>query len=276
MIASCRTGARRYQALCERHGVDVLDAAMQIVFDQSEQIMRNKITEIPNGSYSASTVMDHDGVNLDIPRKLHVTVTVDNDEMTVDWTGTDEVTNGPINHPFIGTKAMAEMVLKALTMPSDPMNHGHLRPLHVTAPDNTIVSPLYPAPCDSYGYVGEMIIQLIIKALSQAIPERCPAASYQMFGVYFYRTDPRHGEPFIYTEPIDGGGGAFPHADGPNALIFVGDGDAPNTPIEIIENGYPLRVTRYTFNPDGAGTGKYRGGLGVIRDYEKIIFSCKL
>ncbi len=270
MIAACRTGAKRYIALCERYGGDTIQAAMDQVFDQSEQMMRDKISEIPDGSYSASIMMDHDGIELDKPYKLAVKVTVDGDEMKVDWTGTAATVSGPTNHPFIGTVALAQTVLKSLTMPLDPMNHGHLRPLAVTAPDNTAVSPLYPAPTDSYGYVGEMIIHLMVKALSQAIPERCPAATYQMFGCVLYRMDPRHGKPFIFIEPLDGGGGAFPHADGPNALVFVGDGNAPNTPTEVIEGHYPLRVLRHTFNVEGAGAGKYRGGLGVIREYEML------
>ena len=270
MIAACRTGAKRYIALCERYGGDTIQAAMDQVFDQSEQMMRDKISEIPDGSYSASIMMDHDGVELDKPYNLAVTVSVDGDEMKVDWTGTAATVSGPTNHPFVGTVALAQTVLKSLTMPLDPMNHGHLRPLRVTAPDNTAVSPLYPAPTDSYGYVGEMIIHLMVKALSQAIPERCPAATYQMFGCVLYRMDPRHGKPFIFIEPLDGGGGAFPHADGPNALVFVGDGNAPNTPTEVIEGHYPLRVLRHTFNLEGAGAGKYRGGLGVIREYEML------
>jgi N-methylhydantoinase B len=270
MIAACRTGARRYQSLCERYGVELLQAAMAIVFDQSEELMRRKITEIPEGSYTAEVMMDHDGVELDKPRKLKVKVTVAGEEMMIDWTGTGDAATGPINHPFVGTQALAQVVLKAVTMPLDAMNHGHLRPLTVTAPENTLVSPLYPAPCDSYGYVGEMVIHLVVKALSQAIPERCPAATYQMFGIYFYRMDPRYGKPFIYVEPVDGGGGALPFDDGPSGTIFVGDGDAPNTPVEIIESRYPLLIRRYTFNLEGAGRGQFRGGFGVIRDYEVL------
>ncbi|MBM4424183.1 MAG: hydantoinase B/oxoprolinase family protein [Chloroflexi bacterium] len=270
MIAACHTGARRYQALCDRFGADVLQASMEAVFNQSEQMMRRKVAEIPDGIYSAETWLDHDGIELDKPRKIKVTITVKGEEMIMDWTGSSEVASGPINHPFVETRALGYCLLKSLTAPFDPMNQGHLRPLTVTAPPNTVVSPVYPAPCDSYGYVGEMIIQLIARALSQAIPERCPACSYQMFGPYFFRTDPRHGEPFIFIDPVDGGGGAFPHADGPSALIFVGDGDCPNTPAEIIETRYPLLVRRYALNLEGAGKGKYRGGFGVIRDYEML------
>ncbi len=270
MIAACRTGAKRYVTLCERFGAEAMRLAMDLVFDQSEGMMRAKIREIPDGSYSASIMMDHDGVRLDQPYKVAVTVHVRDDEMHIDWTGTASAVDGPTNHPYIGTVALCQTVLKSLTMPHDPMNHGHLRPLTVTAPPDTAVSPRYPAPTDSYGYVGEMVIHLVVKALSQAIPERCPACSYQMFGGNFYRMDPRHGQPFIYIDPLAGGGGAFPHADGPNGLIFVGDGNAPNTPTEVIEGRYPLRVRRHSFNPDGAGAGKYRGGLGIIRDYEML------
>ena len=270
MIAACRTGSKRYIALCERYGADIIREAMERVFDQSEAMMRSKISEIPDGAYSASIMMDHDGVELDKPYKVWVTVNVSGAEMNIDWTGTADTVKGPTNHPFVGTVAMAQTVLKSLTMPFDPMNHGHLRPLTVTAPDNTAVSPQYPAATDSYGYVGEMVIHLIVKALSQAIPMRCPACSYQMFGGAIYRMDPRHGEPFIYIDPLAGGSGAFPHADGPSGLIFVGDGNAPNTPTEVIEGRYPLRVLRHTFNLNGAGKGKYRGGFGVTREYQML------
>ena len=269
-IAACRTGARRYRALCDRYSAQTLDTAMQTAFDQAETRMRREIEAIPDGVYRAQTHMDHDGVELDIQRKVAVTVTVDGDELLMDWTGTGEVAAGPINHPFVGTVALCATMLKSLTMPDDPMNHGHMRPLTVTAPDNTVVSPLYPAPCDSYGYVAEMIIHLVIKALSTAIPERCPACTYQMCAFTFSRTDPRFGTPFVYGEPVDGGGGAFPHDDGATGIMFLGNGDAPNTPVEIVESRYPFRVRRYAINPEGAGIGRYRGGFGVIRDYEVL------
>jgi N-methylhydantoinase B len=270
MIASCRTGVRRVQALCDRYSAETVQQAMESVFDASERMMRRKIAEIPDGEYHAQVHLDHDGVKFDQHRKIAVTVRVQGETLEVDWTGTDRSAEGPINNPLIGTIALVQTAIKALTMPLDPMNEGHLRPIRVTAPEDTIVSPTYPAPCDSYGYAAEMVIHLVVRALSQAIPHLTPACSYQMFGIYFYRPDPRHGKPFIYVDPVDGGGGALPFADGPSGLIFVGDGDAPNTPIEIIEHRYPLRVTRYAINPEGAGKGQYRGGFGTIRDFEVL------
>ncbi len=270
MIAACRTGARRYQALCGRHGADRLRDAMETVFDQSERRMRREITAIPDGEYKAETIMDHDGVETDKPFTMRVTVIVDGDELRIDWEGTDPVTKGPVNHPGPGTEALGEVAIKSLLMPMEPMNHGHLRPITVASPADTVVNPSYPAPTDSYGYVGEMVLHLVVRALAVAIPDLCPACSYQMCGASFYRMDPRLGKPFILTEPVDGGGGALPHDDGPSGTIFVGDGDAPNTPVEVIEGRYPILMRRYAFNSEGAGAGKYRGGFGVVRDYEML------
>ncbi|MBT6210676.1 MAG: hydantoinase B/oxoprolinase family protein, partial [Woeseia sp.] len=269
-IAACHTGARRYQELCDRYGADTVEASLCETLDQSEVRMREEIRSFPNGTYQAEAYLDNDGVRLDHPCKIAVTVTVDDDVMKIDWSGSDPVAVGPVNHPFIGTKAMCGTVMKYLTMPSDPTNDGHLRPLIVTAPPNSIVSAEYPAPCDSYGYVAELVVHVLIRALSEAIPERCPAATYQMYAFYLSRTDPRHGPTFIYGEPLDGGGGAFPHDDGASGIMFVGNGDAPNIPVEVLESRYPVRVSRYTFNPEHCGHGKYRGGYGVIRDYEML------
>jgi len=267
-IAACKTGARRYQALCDRYGAVTLEKAMEIVFDQSEIRMRKEIDAIPDGVYSADVYMDHDGVETDKMRKIVVNVIIKGSEIQVDWTGTGEVASGPINHPMVGTKAMCATTLKGLTMPFDPMNDGHIRPLTVTAPRHTLVSAEYPAPCDSYGYVAEMIVHLMVKALSEVITDRCPACTYQMFAYNFNRTDARHGNPFIYGEPVDGGGGAFPYDDGPSGIMFAGNGDAPNMSVEVVEANYPVLIRKYAINTEGAGAGKFRGGYGVIRDVE--------
>lgn len=265
-IAACQTGARRYKALCEKYGPDTIRAAMARVFDESEQLVRARIKEIPDGVYPAETFMDHDGVETDKPRRIKVTVTVAGSEMTVDLTGSSEVCSGPINLPFIGTRAAVEMAFKALTVPLDPTNAGHMRPLTVIAPENTVVNPQYPAPTDSYGYVGNTLSDLTIRALAPAMPDKCIAGSYQLFGIYLLRVDHRYGEPFLFVEPTAGGWGGRPTGDG-QTLIFYLDGDTPNTPGEVIESRYPLLVQRYTYNLGSGGLGQQRGGLGVIRDY---------
>ncbi len=266
-ISSCQTGARRYLALCERYSKETVEEAMLETFKLSEERMRREIESIPDGSYSAEAFIDHDGVVRGKRHRMQVNITVKGDSMHIDWEGTDPVAKGPINHPFVGTAALCATTLKSLTMPLDATNDGHLRPLTVTAPRNTLVSAYYPAPCDSYGYVAEIIVHLIVRALAEIIPERCPATTYQMCAYSLSR----EGEKgFIGGEPVDGGGGAFPHDDGPSGIMFAGNGDAPNTPIEVMENRYPMRFSEYSFNLNHRGIGKYRGGYGVVREFQVL------
>jgi N-methylhydantoinase B len=271
-IAACRTGHNRYVALCEKYGADTIQKAMETVFDQSEALIRRMISQMPDGEWSAESCLDHDGVNKTEPRKLKVTVRVKGDELTVDFTGTDETASGPINSPFPASRAAAEIALKSATVPHEPSNAGHSRPLKVFSPEHTIANPSRPAPCDSYGYAVLIIIDLVCEALSYAVPDRCPAGEYMLFGGWFYRTDPRHGKPFVFIDPVDGGGGALPYGDGGDGLIFHGDGDAPNTPVEVMETRYPLRIDRYELHTEEYGIGKFRGGLGTIRDYRVMAY----
>lgn len=125
-------------------------------------------------------------VVLDLPRKIRVTVTVKGDEMWMDWTGSSEVAAGPVDHPFVETKALCHTILKSLTMPLDALNEGHLRPLVVTAPPEHDRQPAVPGAVQLVRlHQAEMAMHLVVRALSQAIPERCPACSYQMFGPFF-------------------------------------------------------------------------------------------
>jgi N-methylhydantoinase B len=266
-IASCRVGARRYAALCEKYGSANIRESMEWIFDGSEEMVRSKIAQWPNGSYEAEYYTDHDGVELDIPRLIRMTVNVRDDSILVDLAGSSETTKGPVNCPLVATKAGIGIAFLSLTVPGEEVNAGHLRPLEVVAPPNTIVNPERPAPCDSFGYISNRAIDLFYKAVSQALPDLAAAGSNQVFGPYLYQMDPRYGRPFIYVEPFCGGYGARASQDGASGLIFIGDGDCHNEPVEIIETRYPLLVERHALDTESAGIGKYRGGFGVIKDY---------
>ena len=267
LIASCSTGARRFQELCARYSLPTIRQSLAEIFAQSEARMRREIEAMPDGVYHAEAFVDHDGIDRNKPCRIAASVTIEGSRILIDFAGSDPATRGPVNNPFVGTRALCATILKSLTMPDDATNDGHLRVIEVTAPRNTIVSPEYPAPCDSYGYVGELIEYVVLRALADAMPERIPAPSYQMYSYHIVRTKSELGQPFICAEPVDGGGGAFPHGDGPSGLMFLGNGDAPNSPIEVLEASYPIRFERYTFNPVNRGVGQYRGGYGVIREF---------
>lgn len=265
-IAASRTAVKRYQSLCEKYGAATVRAAMNLIFDQSEAHMRRIISAMPAGAWSAESYLDHDGVVKDRMRKIRVTVQISGDEIHVDFTGTDETAAGPVNLPFAAAASAAEIALKSATLPHEPHNAGYSRPLKVFSPPDTITNPSRPAPCDSYGYAGLVITDLVSEALSNAVPERCPAGEYMLCAPYFFRLDPRLGQPFIHIDVLRGGGGALPFDDGANALVFHGDGDAPDIPVEVAETRFPVRITRYQLHTSEYGIGQFRGGLGVIRD----------
>lgn len=268
-IAACRQGAARVLALCEKYGRETVAGSMELVIRRTDEAVRREIARIPDGTYSAMVEMDHDGVRKDVRRRVAVALTVEDDRIRVSFDGTSETATGPINVPEIGTRSAVRAAIKGLLMPLDSTNEGHFMALDFDLPPGLLVSPERPAPCDSYGYVCVALMELTLRAMSAAVPERCPAGSYQLFGVYLFRVDPRDGDPFIFIDPIDGGHGARPHADGPS-LIFLADGDTPNTPVEVLETRYPIRCERHAYLPGVEGAGTYRGGLGIVRDFRVL------
>lgn len=267
LMAACNTGGRRFQDLCERYGVATIRRALDEIIGASESRMRREIVAMPDGTFHAEAFLDHDGINRGQRCRIAVAVTVKGDRMCIDFAGSDPATKGPVNNPFVGTRALCAIVLKALTMPDDATNDGHIGVVDVIAPHNSIVSPVYPAPCDSYGYVADLVQYVVLRALADAMPDRIPAPGYPMLSYHLYRTAAGAGSTFICAEPVDGGGGALPHDDGPSGIMFFGNGDTPNAPIEVLEATYPVRFERYTFNPVNRGTGEYRGGYGVVREF---------
>jgi len=268
-IAACRTGAERVQALCDRYGVAAVRHAMQVACDASEQATRERIRALPDGRYSAETVMDHDGVDLDTPRPLKLTVTIDGDALRVDFTGTSETAGGPINLPLSGTCGAVNAAIKSMLSPQAHANDGEFRVVEVIAPQDTMVNPRLPAPCDSYGYVWSTIVELMISAFASILPDRAPAGAAQVVGIYLFRTDRRGGEPFIFIDPATVGWGGNARGDG-HSLIFLLNGDTPNVPTETIETRYPIRMTRHALVAGREGAGKHRGGHGVVREYEVL------
>jgi N-methylhydantoinase B len=152
-------------------------------------------------------------------------------------------------------------------MPNDPTNEGHFHAIEFNLQPGLIVSPQRPSPCDSYGYVDVCCLETTVRAMARALPDRCPAGTFQLFGIYLYRVDYQGGEPFICIDVMDGGQGGQPTADG-STLIYPGNGDTPNTPIEVLETRYPLRCRRFGYHPGTEGPGAFRGGLGLVRDIE--------
>jgi len=266
--AANQTGRRRFQDLLETHGRSTLDAAFEEIKDYAERRMRAAIESIPDGTYEFADVLDDDGAgNRDLP--IEVAVTVDGDAVHVDFAGTAPQTDGPVNAVFAVTASATYYCLRCVTDPDIPPNHGCYRPITIDAPAGSIVNPDPPAAVVGGNVeTSQRITDVVLGALAEAVPDRVVAGSQgTMNNVALGGTDPRDGSPYAFYETQGGGLGGRAGADGMDA-VHVHMSNTLNTPVEVLETAYPLRVTEYSLRPDSGGAGEFRGGLGLRRDVQ--------
>lgn len=265
MIGSLNIAENRLLEMLERYGAPLLTAAGDQLLDYSERWMRAEIREIPNGVYYASDCMEDDGVT-DQPVWIRLKLVVKDDEVIADWTDSDPQAKGPVNATFVVTAAASYSGLLHVTNKDIPRNSGCYRPIRVVTKPGTVVNVRHPGPSVGGNTETHPHIQnVVIAALSQAIPERTAAAEgASACNFLFGGFHPETGE--YYTNyHIDGSGwGATAYHDGNNVLCPE-NGNCRNTPVEVLETKYPFLTLEYRLRPDSGGPGKYRGGLGSSR-----------
>jgi N-methylhydantoinase B len=267
-IAACRTGQAAFERILERFGFETYDAARREIYRQSEELERAAIAAIPDGSYSAAGVLDSDGHGSD-PLPVRVRVDVQGDNLTIDLAGTAAQGEGPVNVAYAGTLSACRVALKLLIHPDRPVDGGNFRTLEVRVPPATVCSAVEPAPCQFYFTPLGLVIDLVITALSEALPNAVAAAHYgDSMVMRITGKDPRDGSRFLMTGPHPGGWGAWAAGDGADALINVINGAFKDYPIEVVEHRYPLMVRRYGLRQNSGGAGRTRGGNGVVRAIE--------
>jgi N-methylhydantoinase B len=261
-IASCQLGARRVVELYGKYGDDVVVAAIERIFLESEQRCRNVVRRIPDGVYEAAAFLDDDGRLKGEPIPIHARVTVAGSDMTIDLSGCSQQRAGSVNSR---TQAGAMVAYKCLTTPHEPVNAGSFRALEVIIPEGNIMMAKFPAPMAGWSLPIPTVVDTVIAALAPAVPQRAPAAHLGVLGgtIIFSGVHPETGQRFI-VQSIEGGGwGGRPEEDGPAASVSVCQGDVRNAPIETIELRCPVVVEERRLRPDSAGAGKFRGGMGV-------------
>lgn len=274
-IATCRIGAERYLEIVEKFGLETVRAARDYLMDYSERILRNEISKISNGTYHSVGYIDGYLDSPDPKRKdlkFVVNLTVKNDEMIVDLTGTsDQVDDRPVNMPLAGTTDMAVyLTIRTILLDSKkfgyiPQNAGMIRPIKIIAPEGTLANPVYPAPTISRFCPGNALADTIMRALGQAVPNQICAGIGNLYMVaYSGMIDKKY---WVYMDIMAGSSGGRYGKDGMDAIDVL-YANTRNNPIEDIESHHPLSVTRYEFPDNAAAAGKYRGGVGPIRDIE--------
>jgi len=265
-IASNTVGARRLTELIDRYGMDTLCQAMGDLLDYSERRTRAELAKIPRGVYRAEDYLDDDGVS-EAPVRIVVTVTVQEDRIVFDLSGCDAQRPGPANATSTMSFAAVAYVLKCLIAEDIPVNDGFYRTINMIAPEGTVVNARHPAPVAGGWEVTMRLAETILRALAPAIPDRVVAATKGCIcNIAFGGVDPRTGDYYTFYETIGGGHGARPCKDGMDG-VQTHVHNTENSPVEETEVNYPVRILRYELIEDSGGAGRFRGGLGIRRDY---------
>ena len=272
-VAANRRGALRLEALAKKYGADELLQIMNEVLDYSETMMRAALRLLSDGEASFEDVFDGDGVlapgaDADEPFMVRIRVCKRGDTITADFAGSDGQVPGPMNAPLTVTASGVYCALKMIADPKSliPPNSGCWRPVTVTAPPGSVVNAQPPAPVVYANHeISHRVADMVMAAMFQISPENVMAASQGTSAVAtFGGVDPRNAERYVSYESLKGGFGARPVKDGINAVASTVS-NMMNTPIEILEMSFPLRVEEYALIPDSGGAGTWRGGLGARR-----------
>ena len=263
-IAACKLGERRLAELFGRYGKETVQKAIEIIWDQSEELCRKEVELIPDGAYEAESFLDNDGVETEKRVPIRVRVVVQGSNFTIDYTEISDQVRGPINSGLSGGMAAARVAFKCVTSAKLPVNEGCFRPLRVILPEGKLVNARPPAALGQWSIPLPTVIDTILKALAPAIPHKIPAAHKGDMGGYaFHGIDPRNGRRYVCLNIFGGGWGGRPFEDGESGSVSVCQGDVKNIPVEMQELYYPLFIEKFSLREDSGGPGKFRGGMGV-------------
>jgi N-methylhydantoinase B len=280
-LAACHTGTVRLTQIVQRYGAARVSRALEDLQEYSEEMMRAFLRRIRPGIYRAEDFLDDDGIS-GKPVTLRVAITVHKEQrggkrrqplVTVDFTGTDAQVRGSINAVEAITWSACFYVFRCLLEDDVPATAGLMRPIRLIVPRGTVLNSTPPAAVAGGNVeTSQRTVDVLLRALAQAVPERIPAAcSGTMNNLTIGGMDERHApaRPFAYYETIAGGMGARPSKDGVSG-VHTHMTNSLNTPAEALEHAYPIRVTRYSLREKSGGAGKYRGGDGIVREVELL------
>jgi N-methylhydantoinase B len=266
-VSACVSGVRRTQEIAAKYGKTALLESMQTINEHGEKLARLALAKLPKGTWSAVDYVDDDGINKDQLVKLQVTVTISDEEMVVDWTGSAENVQGPINLPPGQTEALSSLIFKSLTTPDSPVVAGNFAPLRVVTVPGSVMHAVAPMPTFTL-WTGLLAGEVILKALAQGMPDLIPACSggdvCSMMGLGI---NPRNGDPWQEATNEAVGFGGTAAADGEDGIMHLSEPGCRNNPVEVLETKSSMIIDSYGYRQDTGGAGKHRGGVGVSRVY---------
>lgn len=275
-IGACRVGEQRMLQLVSKYGLENLNSWTGELLDYSERLVRAELRTMAAGEFHAEDWLDDDGVT-DEPIRIAVRLKIDPaaEALDVDFAGSSPQAAGSVNAVYAIGASACFYVLRCLLTEDAPATEGILRPVTIHAPKGSVVNAQPPAAVAGGNVeTSQRIVDVLMRALAQAVPKRIPAASAgTMSNVTIGGVDPRMlggtSEPFAYYETVAGGMGARPGMDGISG-VHTHMTNSLNTPVEALEYAYPLRVRQYGYRRGSGGEGEFRGGNGLIREIEML------
>jgi len=263
-VAANNLGAIRIAELIRKYSANTYKEFAESIIEYSKKRMRYAISKMPDGTYTAEDFLDDDGIT-EQPVRIAATIKISGSTIDISFEGTARQRKGNINAPYAVTLSAVYYVMKCVTDPEIPPNHGCYLSVNVDVPEGTILNPNPPAAVSSGNVeTSQRIVDVLLLTLHKALPHKIPAQSQGTMNNVAIGGLSYTGEGFTYYETIAGGQGALPYKDGEDG-IHTHMTNTANTPIEALELLYPLQVEKYELIVDSGGNGKFKGGLGIRR-----------
>src|SRR6266705_1192027 len=265
-LGADRLGERRLNELATKYGKATVLACSDRLFEISEGKLRQSFTEWKDGRFEAERFVDDDGIDLEKPVRIHVVVAKKGDRIHFDFSGSADQTKGPANVRPPLVQAACAYCLISLIDPHTFVSQGLLRAFTITARDGSVLNPRFPAPVNTYNPTVHALVDAIFDAMSHIVPANARADGSSSRSIILGGRSTYTGKGYVQYEIIAGGAGARATKDGASG-ITVNQSNAMIAPVEIIESEFPTRLVRFELIEDSGGAGRFRGGLGIRREY---------
>lgn len=266
-LAACRTGAHRLSQMVSRYGPSDFNAYLELILQETEEFYREKMKELPRGTFAYEDYLDNDGVVPDAVR-LRASVTIGEDEATVDFTGSSPQSHGPINCSVAAVKTAAFLAVKAALSPQGPINEGLFPVIKIVAPSGSVMNPEPPAPTGGFTEVLYAMTNVVSGAIARAKPASVAAADTKTANHHFFTCLEGTSTSSLYYDYPPGGCGATASGDGLDFTKSMASGVLYAQSLEVIERDGCLKFRQHTLRPGSGGAGRFRGGRGVVREIE--------
>jgi N-methylhydantoinase B len=273
--AALRTAENRVLEIFRKFGRENVLESVSYILENGRKIALLELSRMPKGVFFGEDVLDTDANGVgDIPIRVKVTIT--DERMEFDFTGSGPVVFAPINCSIYGAYSGARIVYQALVSPHASANDGFYSPLEVIAPEGCLFNAMKPYPVSCDWEPVQILTDVVLRALAPVMPDRIPAGHFlSILGTIIGGVDDKTRKPFVLCEPQAGGWGAGHNKDGERGLVAVCDGETFVIPVEVCEFRYPIRVEQFALNPK-VGSGEFIGGHGLIRDYRILNSNAEL